>query len=324
MKQIKDSDNAEIWGLPSFILKTPLENEIRLIKSHCSSSINIQFATSKQKRFLYEKLDKINEDKGMPDILFRSDFKGLVQPNITNVVKNSNEYVNVLSENIVGENFKKIGFLHPEKKITMLGAKPWVIVMDHSVNKNVKAPMVWEDLLSEEYENMISIQGKEGKYCGTLLMYFYKEFGEAGLVRLANLVKNTGHFTQLIRGIGRGYKNSTPISIMPLVNAKLISNRKNVEIIWPKDGALLTPVYMFVKKQRIEYIQKYVDFFTSDRMAEILRKQFFLTVIDSYKSRNLKWIGWDFINSIDMNLDDYKEQLNRLFEKNYKGGYYAS
>lgn len=323
MKQNDNFTNINIWGLISFILKTPIENEVKLIEKG-SLLVNVEFAASKQKRFIYEKLDEVSKIDDMPDILFRGDFKGLVQPNLRKVVNDSKEYINILPQNLMGEEFRKIGFLDTKGIVTMIGAKPWIIVIDHSISNNIKVPNYWEDLLSKEYENKISIQGKEGRYCGTLLMYFYKEFGQEGLVRLANSVKNTGHFTDLIKAIGNGRKNTAPISIMPLVNAKLIPNRRNIEIIWPKDGALLTPIYMFVKKRRMEYLKEYINFFIGDRMTHILKEQYFLSALDSYKYGKLKWIGWDHLYSINVNLEEYKEGLNRIFEKNYKGGYYAS
>jgi len=76
--------------------------------------------------------------------------------------------------------------------------------------------------------------------------------------------------------------------------------------VWPEDGAIISPIFMLTKEDRLEKTQPVIDFFASEGVGEILSHQGLFPSINPNVDNRLPeenkfmWLGWDYINSNDI------------------------
>ena len=76
--------------------------------------------------------------------------------------------------------------------------------------------------------------------------------------------------------------------------------------IWPDDGAIISPIFMLSKKEKMEKLQPVIDFFASVEVGKILSHSgLFPSVhpdLDNYipAENKFMWLGWDYIYSNDI------------------------
>ena len=76
--------------------------------------------------------------------------------------------------------------------------------------------------------------------------------------------------------------------------------------VWPKDGALLSPIFMISKKEKADKVKPFIDFFMSEEIGTLFSAngKFPSTNpnVDNHLEphQNFKWVGWDFIHSNDV------------------------
>lgn len=117
---------------------------------------------------------------------------------------------------------------------------------------------------------------------------------------------------------GSGSQDSPTISIMPYFYTKMIKNKENVEVIWPLDGAIISPVTMLVKADKAEQLKQVTEFFTGPEVGRISAAASFPTMhpdVDNNipESAVFNWIGWDVIKQND--LGNLVKVLNSEFMK---------
>jgi hypothetical protein len=241
----------------------------------------------------------------MPDIIITPGFNSFFHPHFVERFINTGAFTSVNSFS-GDQHLAAMGITDPEGHYTMLAMNLLVIVVDHTRLGERPVPHCWSDLLDPEYEKCIAIRGnRDGSFCETLLLSLYKDFRSDGLARLGRNVAWGWHPSQMVKAAGSGKEDTPAISVMPLFFANNIKNRENITIIWPTDGALVSPVTMLVKTDKREELQSLIDFLTGPEVAAICAGAAFPAVhpdVDNHLPENatFKWIGWDFVKNRDL------------------------
>lgn len=181
-----------------------------------------------------------------------------------------------------------------------------VMVVDLTKLDGRDIPKSWGELLNSEFEKEVAIRGKKRKYCETTLFGIYKDYGMEGIIKLSKLVGYGGHPAEMVKNIGKGVKDSPTISVVPYFYAKLLKNNKNAKIVWPEEGAIISPVTLLVQSEASEKLESVVNYFISDKVRNICKNAFLpdpKDYLEYLKENNYKlnWIGWDFIRNNDTN-----------------------
>jgi hypothetical protein len=241
----------------------------------------------------------------MPDIIITPGFNSFFHPHFVERFITTGTFASVNS--FAGDrHLSAMGITDPDGNYTMLAMNLLVIVVDHTRLGGRPVPQCWTDLLNPEYEKRIAIRGnRDGSFCETLLLSLYKDFRSEGLDRLGRNVAWGWHPSQMVKAAGSGKEDTPAISVMPLFFANNIKNRENVTIVWPSDGALVSPVTMLVKADKREELRQLVDFLTGPEVAAICAGAAFPAVhpdVDNHLPENatFKWIGWDFVKNRDL------------------------
>jgi len=106
---------------------------------------------------------------------------------------------------------------------------------------------------------------------------------------------------------------------MPYFFTKMIKQGGVMEAVWPEDGAIISPIFMLTKRNRLEKIQPVIDFFASEAVGEILSHQGLFPSINPNvdnrlpKENKFMWLGWDFINS--NNIGGLIKKCEAIFNK---------
>lgn len=216
------------------------------------------------------------------------------------------------------ERLGKIGIKDPKGNYTIISMNLLVMVVDKLSLGNNSMPREWGDLLSPQFEKKIAIRGQNNFFCETTLLTIYKYFGIEGIKKFGKSVKYGWHPAQMAKMAGSGSQDSPTISIMPYFYTKMIKNKENVEVIWPLDGAIISPVTMLVKADKAEQLKQVTEFFTGPEVGRISAAASFPTMhpdVDNNipESAVFNWIGWDVIKQND--LGNLVKVLNSEFMK---------
>ena len=86
----------------------------------------------------------------------------------------------------------------------------------------------------------------------------------------------------------------------------MVKEGSSLKAIWPKDGAIISPIFMLAKTSEKERLQPVVDFFASKEIGDVLAVQGLFPSTHPDVDNNLAdgstfmWLGWDYISSNDL------------------------
>ncbi len=241
----------------------------------------------------------------MPDIIITPGFNSFFHPHFVKRFIKTGQFASVSSFD-GDRHLAAMAVTDPDGHYTMLAMNLLVLVVDHTRLGERSAPQSWADLLKPEYAKSIAIRGnRDGSFCETLLLSLYKDFGRDGLTRLGRNVAWGWHPSQMVKSAGSGREDTPAISAMPLFFANNIKNRENVTIVWPSDGALVSPVTMLVKADKRDELRLLIEFLNGPEVAAICAGAAFPAVHPGVDNRlpdnaSFKWIGWDYVKNNDL------------------------
>jgi len=307
---LSTSRSLNLFALLPCPLKVPLEEAFNgflttlAAEKRANLSFRIEGNANSQLDYA-DYADHFESLDDMPDIIITPGFNSFFHPHFVERFITTGQFSSVNS--FAGDrHLAAMGITDPDGHYTMLAMNLLVIVVDHTRLGERPLPQCWTDLLNPEYAKSIAIRGnRDGSFCETLLLSLYKDFRSDGLARLGRNVAWGWHPSQMVKAAGSGKEDTPAISVMPLFFANNIKNRENVTIVWPTDGALVSPVTMLVKTDKREELRHVIDFFTGTEVAAICAGAAFPAVhpnVDNHLPDNatFKWIGWDFVKSRDL------------------------
>ncbi len=258
----------------------------------------------------------------MPDIVITPGFNSFYHPGFVRRFIQSGCFaaVNLSSGD---RHLSPLGVVDPDSHYTLLAMNLLLPVVDHTRLGNRPLPRRWEDLLDPVYEKSIAIRGNRvGTFCETLSLSLFKDFGQEGLKSLGRSVAWGWHPSQMVKAAGSGQEGTPAISVMPLFFANTIKNRDRVSVIWPEDGALVSPVTMLVKSEKREQLRPLIDFLIGPRVAAICAGASFPALHPAVDNRlpensSFKWIGWEYVKNND--LKSLIAETNALFLASFRG-----
>jgi len=306
MKNIIDKSEYDVLGLLPCPIKVPVEtgfdDMINDLGSECdfkylvegNANYEVMWMDESSHIPLKEELPRIIISAGV-NSFYRNDFRTkAIEEQYFKEVKGIEDE---LTENDLSD---------LEGNYHIMALNYLVMVVDLTKLENRDIPKSWEELLNSSFKNEIAIRGKKGKYCETTLLAIYKDYGMEGIIKLSELVGYGGHPAQMVKNAGKGIKDSPTISVIPYFYAKLLKNNKNVKVVWPEEGAIISPVTLLVQRGISKNLENVVNYFISEEVRNICKNASLPNPIDYLKylrenNYKLNWIGWDFIRNNDIN-----------------------
>jgi ABC-type Fe3+ transport system substrate-binding protein len=216
----------------------------------------------------------------------------------------------------VNDIFENAGFRDPDGWYTIYAVFPHVMLVDTRRLGKVPVPRRWADLLNPELADNIVINGSDGLVAEVPLLYFFREHGEEGLVRLAANIRDSCHPAQMVKAASSPMSRGAAVYIMPWFFAQARSMLSEVQLVWPEDGALTSPIYLLVKDSKKAELKPVTDCITGTELGAGSAQACFPSLnphVDNKlpEGATFKWLGWDFIKS--HNLDEVKTHATETF-----------
>ncbi|TWH46494.1 ABC transporter substrate-binding protein [Sporomusa sp. KB1] len=270
-----------------------------------------------------QKNDEIPHNQDMdraPDLVLTKGYH-FFNENFVNKFVNKGLYV-AAPQKVVNKQLADLGIVDQEWPYNVICLGISVMVVDRKRLGDLPMPKTWGDLLKPEYERKVMINSRGESFSDAVLLSIYKEYGEAGIAALGRTIHSGSHSAQMIKGLASSNTDLPPIYIMPDFFAHTISSTSTIEIVWPEDGALVTPLFFMVKANKAEKFKELVDFLTGPQVGQICANAYFPSVHPDVSNRlpidaTFKWLGWDYIKEHD--IEALIKKLNNWFLVSYRG-----
>ena len=192
-----------------------------------------------------------------------------------------------------------ISLKDPKGDYSMIGVVPAIFLVNKAALGKRDIPKSWLDILSPEFENSISLPVTDFDLFNSILVHIYKLYGQEGVEKLGKSLLSNMHPAQMVDA-----KEPT-ITIMPFFFSKMVKENGPMQVIWPQEGAIISPIFMLTKKERKEELKEIVSFLSGKEVGNIIAQQgLFPSVHPEVQNptagKPFVWVGWDFIYSHDM------------------------
>ena len=214
---------------------------------------------------------------------------------------------------------QEIDLKDPDKQYSMIGVVPAVFLINTQELGDRPIPKTWADILKPEFEKSVSLPIGDFDLFNSILIHLYKAYGIEAIKSLGKSLLQDMHPSQMVKShISK--KKKPAITIMPYFFTKMVKEGGAMQAVWPEDGAIISPIFMLTKKDKLEKLQPVIDFFASKAVGEVLSHQgLFPSVhpdVDNRISKKNKymWLGWDYIKK--ENVGDIIRECMTAFNEN--------
>ena len=206
----------------------------------------------------------------------------------------------------------------PSGDYSILAVVPAVFLVNTQELNGREIPKTWADLLKPEFEKSVSLPVSDFDLFNAILLNIYKLYGDEGVKKLGKSLIQSLHPEQMVK-YDRLTVNRPTVTIMPYFFTRMTKEGGTMIPVWPEDGAIISPVFMLTKAEKLKEMESLIDFLSSKAVGEILsHKGFFPSVnpeVENLTPRDKKylWIGWDYI--YNNNLQEQMHHCEDLFNK---------
>ncbi|MGM0397157.1 MAG: ABC transporter substrate-binding protein, partial [Bacillota bacterium] len=159
----------------------------------------------------------------------------------------------------------------PEGQYTVLAVVPAVFLVNTEELNGREMPLSWEDLLNGEFDNSISLPLNDFDLFNALLLSIHKEFGEDGIRRLGRAHMRSMTPAEMVKSNVRNTSSGIPtVTVMPYLFAKMVREESPLKTVWPKEGAVISPIFLLSKKSSRDKVKPLVDYFMSREVGQML------------------------------------------------------
>ena len=175
----------------------------------------------------------------------------------------------------------------------------WQVLWDRTLSDERALPKTWTDLADPAQAGRLAVHGCHGTIgANALLLVLRDRLGPEGVTRFAGNVVRLAHFAQLIKQLGAGPERA-PLNVMPDAASLQMPTRKDAAIIEFRDGPLLTPMTLFVKRSRLEACRAVLDFFWGEAFGAVLTRGGYRTPQAMDWRQPYTWPSWETLAGHD-------------------------
>lgn len=196
----------------------------------------------------------------------------------------------------------------PKGQYTIIGVVPAIFMVNTELLGGRPFPESWADLLKPEFEDTVALPMKDLDLFNAVLLGIYKEYGEDGVRKLGRSLLSSMHPAQMVKSAGKKQQagKGPVVTVMPYFFTWTAKEGGSLRPVWPKDGAIVSPIFLMTKASAKEKAQPLVDFLFSKEMGAVLSADGKFPSTHPEADNGLSpeqtflWPGWDFIYSHDM------------------------
>lgn len=304
-------ETVKIAGVLPCPVKFPLMESFEKWLAENSEGLGFEIehelkAASSGLGWLIESLEQKGEES-IPDLFISAGFDLFFDKELFGKYRSSELFKDITGFERYNSDFEneEINLRDPDGHYSMVGVVPAVFLVNTEELDGREIPKSWEELLSDEFFNSVSLPIADFDLFNSILLAVYKNFGEDGVVKLGRILKSSMHPAEMVKSY-RKSSDKPVVTIMPYFFTNMIRENDPMVPVWPEDGAIISPIFMLSKSEKSEKLKPLVDFFASKEVGEILSHNGRFPSVNPEvdnkldETQKFMWVGWDFINSNDI------------------------
>ncbi|MDY0292225.1 MAG: ABC transporter substrate-binding protein [Desulfuromonadaceae bacterium] len=300
-----DAD-IDVAGLLPCPVRVPLLEAVdRFVTDYTASSglkISTRFrAASGGAEWIEEEIHAAKVEADLPDLFLSAGFDTFFDPAGIGQYSAAGAF-QAIDYPAINPDFKGLDMVDPRGHYSIIAVVPAVFMVDLR-ELDTKVPRTWEALLQPEFERKVALPTADFDLFNAMLLTLHKEFGTVGIERLGRSMLESMHPAQM----GQGESKRKPaVTIMPYFFTRMARNIPDVEIVWPEDGAIISPIFMLARAAQRNVTAPLAEFLAGDEVGTILATQGLFPSLNPQVENILpanakwKWLGWDYIYSGDV------------------------
>lgn len=208
----------------------------------------------------------------------------------------------------------------PDGHYAMLAVVPAVFLVDKTqLAAGEAAPRTWAEILGPRFAGKIALPVGDFDLFNGILLTVWKNFGQEGVAAIGRNLLEGMHPSQAAGRFARKGAGSPLVSVIPYFFSRMAQFNPDAEIVWPADGAIISPIFMLAKSDAGPEAIRLAEFFASREVGEILAlRGLFPSCHPEVENQvpeqaPFMWLGWDFIKQND--LGELIPKVNAIFRK---------
>jgi ABC-type Fe3+ transport system substrate-binding protein len=241
----------------------------------------------------------------LPDVLVTPGVNHLYSPSFVRSVIDSGDCLDVAAFPMDAR--PESSFRDPLGRCTVIAANVTVMAVDRSQLRGRPIPRRWPDLLDPAWEVSVVMRGDgDGvTWCETTLLTWHSLLGARGLRTLRKAIRDGWHPAKIAKSMAAGKSDAPVVGVLPWVFAETLSAKRHIEIVWPEDGAVVSPVTMLVRRSASPSVRRVARWLAGPEVAEVFTAARFPTPHPEVppgtpRGARYAWVGWDLLRSRDV------------------------
>lgn len=303
-------DKVKVTGLLPCPVRIPLLESFGKFMEDFEKNHNIEIeyelkAAAMGLDWVEKNLAEVKDQSGIPDLFISAGFDLFFDEERFGKLKKADVFSDEVHFKTENNSFKGYDLKDPRGHYSMIGVVPAVFLVNTNELGDRALPESWEDVLKPEYENSVSLPVGDFDLFNAILLNVHKNYGKEGVEKLGRSLLDSLHPSEMVKSEKKSTRRPA-ITIMPYFFTKTIKEGSIMKAVWPSDGAILSPIFMLSKTDRISKLKDVIDFFASVEVGEILSHSGLFPSTNPDVDNKLKdnspfmWLGWDYIYSIDV------------------------
>ena len=269
----------------------------------------------------YFNVNKIKDINKFPSVITGAGFAEFFEEEFTQRFVDGGYFEDLGYTKDLNNTYEGLNLTDPKGAYNIYSSFPYVLLVDERKLNNRPIPLSWKEILDKKYEKSIAVGHTEEDINEIVLLYIYKNFGEEGIKALARNINTPMGTIEMAKAAGTNQQSENAIYIMPYFFAKAAPKKDYLKIIWPKEGGLLCPLYVMVKKDRENKLDEIINYLYSYDLGQELADKYFPHINNNVNNKipnegKLQWLGWDFIH--EKNLIIRVREIEDIFYKEWK------
>lgn len=316
-EKTKRTNGVKVIGLLPCPVRVPLLEQFDAFVEKSEYDIEYDLkAASHGLEWLKGTVRNESDYNNLADIYLSAGFDLFFDENLMGKFKKANVFKDAVKYKDYNHEFENLR--DPSGDYSILAVVPAVFLVNSKELNGREIPKTWADLLKPEFEKSVSLPVSDFDLFNAILLNIYKLYGDEGVKKLGKSLIQNLHPAQMVKS-DRMTINRPTVTIMPYFFTRMTKEGGTMIPVWPEDGAIISPVFMLTKREKVDKMQDLIDFFSSKAVGEILsHKGFFPSVNPEVvngtpEGKKYMWIGWDYI--YNNNLQEQMHHCEDLFNK---------
>lgn len=306
----KKLENAEldIVGLLPCPVRVPLLEQFHSFLSTLPKDITVNHelkAASMGLDWVENNIVGVKDPSDLPDLFISAGFDMFFDEKMIGQFKRDGIFEDSTKLEKFNNLFSDIELKDPRGHYGMIGVVPAVFLVNQPELGDLPMPKTWADILKPEFEKRVSLPVGDFDLFNAILLNIHQMYGDEGVEKLGRSLLESMHPSQMVKS-NRKKENKPIVTIMPYFFTRMVKIGGPMAAVWPDDGAIISPIFMLSKKDKLDKLQPIIDFFSSKEVGEVLAHNgLFPSVNPEVNNRipehyKMKWLGWDYIYNNDI------------------------